>query len=367
MSGILALALALLLTEPAARRLTAVPLRVDSPFAHVSAVHELRDGRLVVTDALHPAVYVLAPGSGTTTRLGSVGTGPGQYITPGGLYAAAGDTIFLIDRGMTRLVVVTPDGALGAARSIAQRGHTSASDADVDRQRLDARGLVYFADRSGGLAARLRGGGSDSLTVLRLDAATQRVDTVARLRAPERTVQQAGDNMTFSRSVVGSPADGWGVAPDGRVAVVRAVPYRVDWYSPTGRITRGPSIAYDPEPMTDADKAAFRARSSGGTQVGVSGTAGSVSANDIPITFASTKPPFDPTGVLVTPAGRVWVKRNGVLGAPQTVYDVFDGAGRRVDRVSLPAGARIVGFGASAVYVSEGDGPSSTSLAKYRL
>jgi hypothetical protein len=69
----------------------------------------------------------------------------------------------------------------------------------------------------------------------------------------------------------------------------------------------------------------------------------------------------------MSPEGRVWVSRNLSAGVAKTVYDVFNGAGERVDRVELPARNRVVGFGPASIYAVERDENGAASLRKYKL
>ena len=173
--------------------------------------------------------------------------------------------------------------------------------------------------------------------------------------------------MTYSRAVIGSPADGWGVAADGRVAVVRASPYRIDWYSTTGVESRGPVYQVDVLPMTEADKQAFIAANPGrGASVGMSTARGAAAPSTADRLFAETRPPFDPEFVMVSPSGRVFVMRTMPTASTDVVYDVFDGRGQRVDRILLPATSRIVGFGSTTIYVREG-ASSGHALKKYEV
>jgi hypothetical protein len=87
-------------------------------------------------------------------------------------------------------------------------------------------------------------------------------------------------------------------------------------------------------------------------------------SNDL---FAPTKMQFDPTNVIVSSDGRVWVPRNQRFGIKTVLYDVFDRQGERVDRVELPAGNRVIGFGQGSVYTVERDDKGAASLRKYKL
>ena len=81
--------------------------------------------------------------------------------------------------------------------------------------------------------------------------------------------------------------------------------------------------------------------------------------------FAATKPPFTPENVMVSPAGHVWVQRITAAHVTDVVYDVFDSAGKRMDRVKLPENSRVVGFGSSSLLVRFKDPAGRCELRKY--
>jgi sugar lactone lactonase YvrE len=349
--------------EPPARKPAELPLRLDGATGAVSGAYELADGRILLTDAGRPAVSIVDPVSGRITPVGSAGAGEGQYVRPGGIYTGAKREALVLDRAQTRVNVYSAAGAFVRSYSIAVEGVTTNST-DSDLQRLDARGYSYFIDRDG-LAGV--GSGRPVLRLVRFEPVKQHKALVAELRGPETKTVAGGDGVTFSRSVVGSPADGWGVAPDGRVAVVRSDPYRVEWISVDGKVAQGPAIAIDAIPITDADKAAYKAKygsAGGGVGVGVAG--GRTGLSGLEPVFAATKAPFSPADVVVSPDAHVWVMRSRPAAATTVIYDVFDATGRRVDRLEFPERSRVVGFGANSVFISE-TGGDRLALRKYKV
>jgi hypothetical protein len=136
-------------------------------------------------------------------------------------------------------------------------------------------------------------------------------------------------------------------------------------------VSRAPVIPFEPIPYTAAEKEAIgKANAMSAPSVGMAGPAGedkkalTSAFGDL---FAPTKMPFDPTNIIVSSDGHVWVPRNQRFGIKTVLYDVFDRQGERVDRVELPAGNRIIGFGPNAVYAVERDEKGSVALRKYKL
>jgi hypothetical protein len=342
-------------TEPEPRRASGQTIKTATALPYISGVVELPDGRLLVSDHKTPRLVLITPATGEVRPVGSTGSNAGQYVRPGGFYGTPGKGLWLLDRGLTRVSAVSPTGELSNSKSILPRGSSGSSDTDYDLQKLDERGMAYYFDPN----SRSRDTGSSmsapKFDLIRFDPATQQSQMVAKVQQRLTQTMAGGDGMTYSRSVIGSPADGWGVAADGRVAVVRATPYRVDWYSPSGVEARGPVYQADAIPMTEADKQAFIAAhpGRGGASVGVAAAPGTASSPNTNMLFAETKAPFDQDHVMVSPAGRVFVPRSMPAGKPGVIYDVFDGRGERVDRIMLPATSRIVGFGRTSFYVRE--------------
>lgn len=354
-------------SDPTPRRLAAPEASFAGDFSAMSGARELPDGRVLLTDFREPAVYVIDLRRRTRTKLGRTGSGPGEYRQPGGIYSGPSDTLFVLDRGQPRVLLVNAAGAIVGMRSVELRGTSSSSDQDLDFKRVDAKARAYFAGESS-LRSLVRGDGPQPTPLLRLEPASQRLDTITTLQPPETRIISAERNMIRSRTVVFSPQDGWGLAPDGRVAVVRARPYRVEWIHPDGRVTRGPEIGVQAVPVTDADREAFEeqraARSPGVAQMGQRIATTAPSGGTL---FAPTKPPFDHEQIIVSPDGRVFVMRYRPAGSKEVVYDVFDERGARTDRIELPERSRIIGFGPNAIYVAERNADDLPTLRKYRL
>jgi hypothetical protein len=76
-------------------------------------------------------------------------------------------------------------------------------------------------------------------------------------------------------------------------------------------------------------------------------------------------PPFVARETFAQPNGNVWVLRSH-KAADAPIYDVFDAGSRMIARVSVPARARVVGFGTGTVYVVRRDADDLEYLQRYR-
>jgi hypothetical protein len=208
--------------------------------------------------------------------------------------------------------------------------------------------------------------------------------------------------------------DDWAALPDGSIAFIRGRDYHIDWIGPDGSRISSAKIPFDWQRLTDDDKVAFldslraaRERMGEGAQgiaevgaaLGVSdaaiGAAGptiqimtgpggpgggarqearqgarqgarqaeaaasgqrlNANVNFVdPSELPDYKPAFFAGSVRVDPRGNLWIRTiptKAIPGGP--VYDVIDRQGALVERVQIPKGRTIVGFGpGDVVYLS---------------
>ena len=82
--------------------------------------------------------------------------------------------------------------------------------------------------------------------------------------------------------------------------------------------------------------------------------------------WPDAKPPFYSGRLPIDGMDRAWVHRHMDAGEAST-YDVFDRSGSRVATYTLDAGKRVLGFGASSVYVVGYDEFDLNYLERYDL
>lgn len=358
----------------------------DEPYTMIGTVRELRDGRVVVADRVEKVVHVVDLASGTARRVGAEGGGPNEYRLPMNALAMPGDSTLIFDAGGMRYLVVAPSGEV--ARSFNPGEALGGPMGAMNARGVDGEGNLYFLDRG----FRTPGAGRpmngtfetpDSGTVVRYDLRTGTTTPVGRIGLARMQVTASGGGgaqRVMMRSANPFAAqDDWTVGTDGRLAIVRHDPYRVEWVAPNGQRVVGPTVTYSRLRVTDADKRAWaeRARNpSNQIRVTVGGPGGGSgpAPRDVPSgppverdDWPEFKPPFVGQAAAVAPDGRLWVLRTREAGDDVPSYDVFDSYGARVGTVKLPPNGRLVGFGRTSAYVVRTDEDDLQYLQKYKL
>ncbi|MDB4890900.1 MAG: hypothetical protein JWL61_2755 [Gemmatimonadetes bacterium] len=250
----------------------------------------------------------------------------------------------------------------------------------------------------------------DSSALVRFDLATRKLDTAGFYKIPKANVQMTQDaNGGMRVSVIMNPlpvVDDWAVLSDGTVAFVRGHDYHVDFVDASGAKTAAEKIPYDWQRMTDDDKQRFldsskvaiekqraamvagggagpgrggladaaaavlggaapermtitMSRPAGGEgppRVEMGGGPGGPGGGPQPVQMVNAselpdyKPVFGTGSVKADMDGRLWVRTiptKATTGG--AIYDVIDRSGKLVDRVQVPAGTTIAGFGAGGV------------------
>ncbi len=344
-------ALAVLLTTAVAAQQAGVSLRpanarLTAEFSDLTAIRELRDGRVLLFDRKEERLAVADFTTGSVSSIGRTGQGPGEFQSIATLLPLGGDSTLAADFARRWLILA---------------GDKVVATLPPDTPAIMAVSLWPLgADRQGRVLSRgfPRGGGlTDSTLALLVERATGRTDTIARLRngirrAPVSTVT----DPALGRGVrIGRIPLNVGEAPlllaDGWTAVVRLEPYRVDWRSPDGRWTSGAPIPVRAIRMNNDERKAYADRNPW-----------SRNATDWP----ELLPPFDsPTSLFATADGWLVIKRLSSSSEPETRYDLVDKTGIRRSQLVLPPNEHILGFGVASVYVIETDSDGIQRLRRH--
>lgn len=348
----------------------ATPERVlREEFTQIRGVRELRDGRVLISDRLDKGVVAGDFEANSVLRIGRTGRGPAEYRMPTALLPMAGDSTLLVDEGNSRLAVIGPDLRIHRSFLLMLPGIS----VPLGTRGVDRQGRFYI-QIPGWISARADV--NDSLMLVRFDMQRGRLDTLARVKG---ATMRTGPAPTMRLPIVPfSSQDGWTVGPDGRVAVVRAVDYHVEFLEPDGRVARGPRIPFEQLPVTEADRIAYTRRFTENSSIGGKDSDGGLSPipnewlDDKSIResaarnlFAETKPPFTDAAVHLAPEGTLWVERSLRLGEP-SAWDVFDATGSLTLRVVLPRGRRLAALGNGTLYAVATDDDGLQRLERYR-
>lgn len=364
------------------QRLSHSTASYPEPFSNVGGVLELPDGRVMVADGMGQALVVLDMAAGTADTVGRTGSGPEEYRQPDNIFPLPGDSILLVDLGNGRLTAIGPDFGFGETWPIAQGSMGMRGGTFTLRipRAVDERGRIYLQGRM-----PMRPGSSlpDSAHILQWDRSTDAVDTLGMVKEQERAMRRSGGANDQNISITPlpmSPQDGWTTARDGRVGVVRSAGYYVEWIHPDGRLVCGPTNEVRTSRVRRADKEAYMARmqrnSLGVEVMNVNGnmttafrrgTRGRPDRQDIDgMDWPDALPVFQASGIHIARNGDLWVERYVTAGTAP-VYDVFDGNGVLVRRMTLPEGREVIGFGNGCVYLTRTDQFDLQWLEKYSL
>ena len=351
------------------RRLAPTIATSIEPVSDVSSIRALDDGRVLVNDPRRRSVllfdstlqHALVVADTTSATANAYGAG---LI---GLTRFTGDSSLLEDQTTGAFVVMSADGRV--ARIIAAPGNARplvGLPGNTPRFFDQTSHLVFAAPPTIFLSLLAREfvgdtlmRGPDSSAILRRDIVTRRIDTIAMLKAPRirqavtRRVNGGSGRAAFNPI---PSSDDWTVLNDGTLAVIRVSDYHVDWIRPDGRMTSSPAIPTPSARLTDSMKVAI---------------IDSVRANDLragigrddaalplaqrrvyvePADLPDYKPPFISGFARSDARGNVWVRANTPADAA-VVYEVINRNGVVIDRVEIPAGTTILGFGPGAVYL----------------
>lgn len=338
--------------------------RFPEPLSMIAGFRALDANRSIAADPLEGRVALLDWSAGSMTDIGRQGGGPGEFGAPGPLFAR-GDQTLMLDMGNRRLVPIE-NGRIG--RNTIPLG--GGDGMPIFPRAMDAQGRIYY-DMAGIISPQTAEWARQGRApILRLDPATNQVDTVGQVGFPP--VQATGGPGEVRVQMGGNafqPRDAWAVTADGRVGVARAAPYRVEWLG--ARPVTGPDIPYRPVPITDAEKNAWADQMANrGMMVSVENGRRSTRRAPRPditrMQWPEVMPPFNGTPI-TSPSGELWVERARPARETARTYDVFDPQGRLVRQVVFPGGHRVLAIGDGWLVGSRIDDDGLEWLERFRM
>jgi hypothetical protein len=297
------------------------------------------NGRIYVLDAQAQQVKVYSADGVYEQTIGGRGSGPGELLGATFVLMAPGDTIVVPDLNNLRISRYAPDG-------------TSLGSSPLNLQEHGVP-LVFAGTPSGVLVRQEREfsfpgqpeieNPQDAIVVFTADGTV--MDTLMTFPAGE-TIRLSGGAPEFNFF---SPEPTWAVSDDMKLMFAVNDDYRIGVYSAAGELERVIEMPFERRLVVDRDKEAlmtFLERA--WTDAGVPAEA--IAQLSSVVSFGEFYPAF--ASIRAGPEGTVWVQHGQApselsdeefesynpfedSGGPD--WDVFDGAGRYLGVVTLPA------------------------------
>lgn len=409
-------------SRPAIRPLGAVTATTKDSLGMVSNVRALPGGKLLVNDMTGRRVLLMDSDFKVIKVVAD--TTPGNPNSYGGgmasLIAFRGDSTLFVDAQSLSMLVIDQNGEVQRVMSVprAQDAMMLAAGgigagAFYSNGHLVYRGMPNIRMSVVNGTPQM-GAMPDTMPITRVNLQSRVVDTVGFVKIPISlpTITRTDDGkMNVNIEVNPLPVvDEWAVLPSGDVAFVRGRDYHVDWVETSGTRRSSPKMAFDWKRLTDEDKiklvdsvktlldkqaaanpgqgaamaTAFGTMMGGAAgggaprvqmmvraEGGPPGGGGPVRAPQVsapkinvvsPSQLPDYQPPFFATSTRADADGNLWVLTIPTKPQPAgSVYDVINGKGEVTERVLIPEGRTILGFGpGGVVYLAKRDGTTTT-------
>jgi hypothetical protein len=397
-------------TKIAVRKLGPV-VRVSAiTFGGVQHVRRLSDGRLLVNDPSRRQVLMLdSTLANPVVVIDSVGGRDNSYgMRTGGIVPYRGDSTFFVDPTSSTLLLIDPAGKIARVMSVPTRavsylaspnsyGHPGYSESFGIVFRMPSSSFRYPSAPPPEGAPELVIKYEDSVAVVGMKLSTRRGDTLAKYGTGQQRVARISYN-NFDQDDVNElfpAANDWALVADGSVALLSGREYRVRWINPDGTKSDSPRLPFiwdsnpDDEKQRIADSINTQREKSYHERVQrQQRQVDSLKAAKKPVPNGLTRPLLKPDVVQMLdipdyfPAyerqsnsmradadTNVWIRPRPPRSARGgTVYDVVSRKGELIDKVELPAGRTLIGFGPGGiVYLLARDaGATRIEQARFR-
>jgi hypothetical protein len=355
--------------SPPIRPLGPVVARTEEALGYVAGIRHLSNNTVLLNDLYYRRVLLF---DSTLTRYSVVAdttsTTSSLYGRSAAFIAYTADSTILVEPTSLSMYMLDPSGEIRRVMAVPRvEDVVSLGGGPFGNPGFDAAGrLVYRAMPR----TNVRGPVTlpDSAPIVRIDLVSRHMDTLAFLRVAQirlLTTRDADSRMVVTREVNPLPVlDDWAVLADGSIGIVRGRDYHVDWLRPDGSRSSSPRMAFPWQRLTDDDKAAIvdsakaaAARSRAISQPATTNPANRNSGTRPPeVTFVlpseitDHRPAFFPGAVRADADNNLWIRTtaHGSSGGGP-VYDVVNSNGELKDRVQVPAGRAVLGFGPGGI------------------
>lgn len=389
------------ISTPSALAQNVVPVReLSAPlasakvtFRNIFGVREIAGAKLLVNDGVQRRVVMLdASLSNPWIVLDSASHASNNYGSrPSPLIPFLADSTLFIDVPSLSLAVIDPNGKI--TRVMAPPRPNDLRFLVGSPSYVDARGNLLYqlepAHKQVRQNQQVSGSSTfvsqpqDSAPVSRANFEKRSIDTVGYVRIYNgaRTSTTRTSDAIITKILVNPlvTVDEWTVLSDGTIAFVRGQDYHVDVIRPDGRALSGAKLPFDWKRLTDADKqhlvdsarAAFYQSqpattkdnapmvmmATGGDSARTNGSSAPLKAHPPTIEFVPLSeigdyyPPIRSGAAKADADGNLWIlpTTSAQSKAGELVYDVVDNRGAIKERVRVPNGRSIAGFGKGGV------------------
>lgn len=272
------------------------------------------EGRVWVLDSQAKQIRVFDVGGRHVWSAGGPGSGPGEFQQPMRSDVSPNGDVWVVDPGNQRVTVLDTAGNLEGVKRI-QGGFLTFPW----RGGFDTAGSYYAPAPVVGSPRRF--------VLVRYDANLGPLDT---LSTPTDPIQREAFELRGERGglIAGVPFQGqltWQLSRNGTIWALLTDQYRLFEIAPTGDTLRSISRAFEPLPVTAADRDLAREELEWFTRQG-----GSVDWSRIP----DVKPLV--RGFFIDDEQHVWVQRADNTEADESRFDIFDPYGRYLGPLSVP-------------------------------
>ena len=380
---------------------------------NAAAVRALPGGRLLVNDTQKRQLLMFDQTLGNFTVVadsttgGTNAYGPG----PGAIIPYFADSTLFVDPRDLSMFIIDPNGVISRVAAVPRSQDAMVLGSNsLGSPALDSKGRIVYRGNPMRMMmpAPAKGGAGfsmpdmpDTSAILRVDLTTRKVDTAAYYKIAKTKMNVVQNEKGFSMTSEINPMqtlDDWAVTDDGTIAIVRGRDYHIDWVDADNHLTSTGKIPFDWEQLSDEQKVAVidsaktvmeaqRAKMAAGgggpvmagggggggapimiTSINVAGGGGATGdvkrgaaeaalGGMAPLTFVqpSELPDYRPAifagSARADMDGNLWIRtsatRKGSVAGP--IYDVVNRKGELVDRVQIPSGRQIIGFGKGGV------------------
>jgi hypothetical protein len=387
-------------TKIAVRKLGPTVRTSAITFGGVQHVRRLSDGRVLVNDPSRRQVLMLdSMLANPVVVIDSVGGRDNSYgMRQSGIVAYKADSTFFVDPTSSTLLLIDPKGKIAKVMSMPTNavsylaspnsyGYPGYSDAFGLVFRMQTGGFHYNRPMPPEGAPAIVVKYEDSVAVVGLKLSTRRGDTLVKYGTGQvQTMRISWNNYNNeSGNELWMPSNDWAMMSDGSIALLSGREYRLRFVDSTREKTDAPRLPFtwdhnpDDEKMRIADSINAGREKNYQERVAAyekaqaalkSGTPAAPSRpGEPPRPTGPSRPPTRPDMVSMTdvpdyfPAyerssnsfradedNRLWIRPRppkSVSGGP--IYDIVNRQGELVDRVQLPSGRTLIGFGPGGI------------------